>query len=495
MQFSLFKINEKAALAISALAAFLLLSCLYFQGNGMLEGGQDSYNHFLISKYAFKYPQLLLDQWGKPVYTILAHPFCAFSLGTAVFFNILCLVAGAFITGLTLIKLELKYAWLACWICVFCPISLGNAIATLTEPLNMLMLSAAFYAWIADRKIAATLLFSFLPWIRTEGFVILVPFLVYLIFTKQYKLIPYLIVGTFIFNLLGWFQTGEPFWFITENPYFAIETDSERFAPEPGSFLFYIRDNKNIFGNITLIFSALGAGYFAFQYFFKKTNIKQSAFVFWVVAGVFVAYYFAHSFIIWRGMLGTHGMTRVMMVIVPCVAFFMVYFINVIFKPFSNQFNPYKNIVLILFAFVLTYQAYRVKGYPTQFYNFNKTSVPQIANVQNLDLAYQYLEKNNLTNQVIYHQLPLFDVRYDRDPYAKPLTKDWKTAYIWSIDLNENWAPKNSIIIWDRYHAQREGNMPFEKISTSIDYRLLTQFTENDSTVSDNDIYIFQKIK
>jgi len=490
----LFKINEKAALAISAMAAFLLLLCLYIQSNGMLEGGQDSYNHFLISKYAFKYPNLLLDQWGKPVYTILAHPFCAFGLQAAVLFNILCLTFAAFLVGLTVLKLELKYAWLACWICVFCPISLGNAIATLTEPLNMLMLSAAFYMWVTDKKITATLLFSFLPWIRTEGFVIIVPFLVYLIVSKQLKYIPWLIAGTLIFNILGWYQTGKPFWFITENPYFKVETEADRFAPEPGSFLFYIRDNKNIFGNLTLIFSALGAAYFTFKYFFKKLIIKQAAFIFWVIAGVFVAYYFAHSFIIWRGMLGTHGMTRVMMVIVPCIAFFAVYFFNVLFKMLGSKYNILKPVLLLLFAFITTYQSYRVKGYPTQFYNFNKTSVKQITHVKNLDLAYQYLEKNYLTGYVIYHQLPIFDVRYGRDPFAKPLSPDWKTAYIWSIDLDANWAPKNSIIIWDRFHAQREGNMPFEKISTAKDYKLLTLFTENDSAASDNDIYIFQKI-
>ena len=160
----------------------------------------------------------------------------------------------------------------------------------------------------------------------------------------------------------------------------------------------------------------------------------------------------------------------------------------------GSKYNILKPVLLLLFAFITTYQSYRVKGYPTQFYNFNKTSVKQITHVKNLDLAYQYLEKNYLTGYVIYHQLPIFDVRYGRDPFAKPLSPDWKTAYIWSIDLDANWAPKNSIIIWDRFHAQREGNMPFEKISTAKDYKLLTLFTENDSAASDNDIYIFQKI-
>ena len=45
---------------------------------GVPAGGADNYAHFNISRWAFRYPSLFLDHWGKPLYTILAVPFAQF---------------------------------------------------------------------------------------------------------------------------------------------------------------------------------------------------------------------------------------------------------------------------------------------------------------------------------------------------------------------------------------------------------------------------------
>ncbi len=45
--------------------------------------GADDLNHTQIAKYAWKYPHLLLDHWGKPFYTLIASPFAQFgNMGT-----------------------------------------------------------------------------------------------------------------------------------------------------------------------------------------------------------------------------------------------------------------------------------------------------------------------------------------------------------------------------------------------------------------------------
>jgi len=485
--------NQKTILFFLTPIAFLLLIGLFIQSNGMIAGGQDSYNHFLISKYCFKYPYLLLDQWGKPIYTILAHPFCFLGLSFAVFFNIFCLLLSGIFVALSLNKLNLKYGWLAFWLVVFTPVCLENAIATLTEPLNMCLLSAAWYAWFCDKKWVSVLLFSLLPWIRTEGFVIIIPILVYLIFSRNYKYIIGLFLGTFIINLVGYIQSGAVFWFITENPYFKVEVDKSRFSPEGGDFLYYIKNNKGIFGNIGLILGTIGALWFFVENSVKKLFTKDNLFVLFCISGVFVAYFVAHSFIIWKGMLGTHGMTRVMMVIVPCLAFFIAYLFDKIHTLKSKMGFPTFLIAVFILIFV-TINSYKVNGFSLKFYDRNQQSIKPIASLKNIDIAYSYIKKNNLLNNVIYHQIPFFDVRYDRNPFAKPFSKEWNTALIWSIDLNKNWAPKNSIVLWDSYHAQREGKMSFDKIKQNKDYVLLAYFVNDSFKMSDFDIYLFKKI-
>ena len=472
--------------------AFFLLLILYIQSNGLVEGGQDSYSHFLISKFAFKYPHLLLDQWGKPVYTIIAHPFCAMGLPAGVGFNMACTLLAGYLSALAAKKLGIGNYWITFWIIIFCPISLGNTLSTLTEPLNMFWLSAGFYLWLADRKISSTILFSFLPWIRTEGFVIMVPFLAFLIIKRHYKLIPLLLSATFLFNLLGWWQTGEPFWFITQNPYFLVEAEAERFSPGPGSFMYYINANRSVFGGIVGIVGSLGAILIGYYYLIKKE--KKLAFAFWVICGVFVAYYFAHSFIKWRGMMGTHGLLRVMMVIVPCIAICFNFFIHIMLKRIHRKYQILSLGSVALLLIFHTFLAYKSVGYPTHFWNWSKTSVKQINNYDNMVKAQDFLVKEGLNDRVIYHQIPIYNVLYDKDPFAKPLTEKWVTEDIWSIDHENNWAPKSSILVWDGYHAQREGNLKYEQIIQMKDYLLLKSFRASDTAISDNDILIFEKI-
>jgi len=488
----LHKITEKARLLISMGLAFFLLLILFVQSKGLVEGGQDSYNHYLISKYAFKYPYLLLDQWGKPVYTILAHPFCWFGLKVGVWLNIISTLVAALLGSLSAKKLGIQNYWLTFWIIVFTPISLGNTLSTLTEPLNMLWLSAGFYLWLSEKRVSATILFSFLPWIRTEGFVIIVPFFVFLIIKKYYKLIPLLLSASFLFNILGWWQTGEPLWIISDNPYFRVEADAERFSPGPGSFIYYMKANSKVFGNIIGILGVAGALLIGYQFIVKRK--QELSFLFWVICGVFVAYYFAHSFIMWKGMMGTHGMLRVMMVIVPCLAICFNYLISFLSKNIRGQNQSIIFALLCLLLAFNTFNTYKSVGYPTHFWNLEKSSVRQISNFSNMVKAQSFIDSAGLNSRVIYHQIPIYNVMYNKDPFAKPLTENWVTEDVWSIDHKDNWAPKGSVLIWDGYHAQREGNLKYKEIINMNDYLLLKSIRNSDTAILHSDILIFEKV-
>lgn len=437
----------------------------------MVEGGQDSYNHFLISKYAFQHPELLIDQWGKPVYTFIAHPFCKLGLSYAVLFNIFCTLFAAIFAALSSKALGFRLWLLAFWICIFAPIALGNTLSSLTEPLNMLALSGAFYLYLKNKKWGAVLVFSLMPWIRTEGFVILVPFITFLIIQKEYKLIPWIFTTTLLLNLVGWMMTGKPFWFITENPYVLVELEADRFAPEGGSFAYYLQNNKNVFGNVFLILGVIGALKIAIDFYRKKK--ENISFAFWVILGVFVAYFFAHSFIMWKGMMGTHGMLRVMMVIVPSLAIAASASLEWISKyHWSKYLQPFLWIAIA----IGTFHSYKANGYPTKFWNLNSPSVKQLSIVPIIEEAHQYIVEQGLDTAVIYHQLPIYNVLYDKNPFPEPLKPAWETEDVWSIDLKNNWAPAGSILLWDDYHATREGGITEEQLSQLKNYQKLQTF-------------------
>jgi hypothetical protein len=89
--------------------------------------------------------------------------------------------------------------------------------------------------------------------------------------------------------------------------------------------------------------------------------------------------------------------------------------------------------------------------------------------------------------------VPIYNVLYNKDPFAKPLTTDWVTEDIWSIDTKNNWAPKNSILLWDSYHAAREGSLPFDTLQTLREYKLIYKVVDDENKMGVNDFYIFEK--
>ncbi len=59
----------------------------YFNGTG---NEADSINHFLYAHYAPPHPELYLNHWAKPLFTLLASPFAQFGFIGIKLFNILC---------------------------------------------------------------------------------------------------------------------------------------------------------------------------------------------------------------------------------------------------------------------------------------------------------------------------------------------------------------------------------------------------------------------
>src|SRR5689334_6797728 len=80
--------REKLLIAAGILLALIMYGKVMIQSTGT-EGGHDTYMHYLFAKYAFKHPEHLLHQWAKPVFTLIAAPFCQFGLTGLIVFNIL----------------------------------------------------------------------------------------------------------------------------------------------------------------------------------------------------------------------------------------------------------------------------------------------------------------------------------------------------------------------------------------------------------------------
>jgi hypothetical protein len=89
----------------------------------------------------------------------------------------------------------------------------------LTEPLSAAILMLGIYLILNKQSGFGISVISFLPFVRSEGLVIMGVFFLYLVFTKKYKFIPYLSIGHIIMSILGSFFYHDLLWVFNKIPY------------------------------------------------------------------------------------------------------------------------------------------------------------------------------------------------------------------------------------------------------------------------------------
>ncbi|MFN5251442.1 MAG: hypothetical protein ACK5DE_10360, partial [Bacteroidota bacterium] len=98
--------NSTAAIGVLLLALFLYL-LIWFRADWPA-GGQDSWNHLLYARWSTTHPELMLDQWGKPLFTIPAIPFSYFGIQGLYVFNVTCVLGTAWLVYLTARRMGMR---------------------------------------------------------------------------------------------------------------------------------------------------------------------------------------------------------------------------------------------------------------------------------------------------------------------------------------------------------------------------------------------------
>ena len=198
--------TEQKWVVAGLIAAALIFSLVAYLTN-IPAGGADNFAHFNISKWAFRYPHLFFDHWGKPVFTILTAPFAQFGMLGVRIFNIACGLLTAWYAYKLARLFQWPYAWFAVFPVIFTPIYFVMMFTAMTEVLFSLVLVASIYLFFKERYLYAAILISFIFLVRTEGMAFLALFLIAFIIKKQYKYIPALLTGVVFFSKEGMVYT------------------------------------------------------------------------------------------------------------------------------------------------------------------------------------------------------------------------------------------------------------------------------------------------
>jgi len=483
-----FEVVVLLALSASVFSALFYLAMLSLG----VEGGMDSYNHYLISRFSWKHPgELLLDQWGKPLYNILASPFAQLGMMGVVVFNILLLIGCAWMSYFTAKALQFARPWLAFVLALSSPIFFDNTISGLTEPLSAFLLITSVFLFAKNRVLAGAILVGFLPYARSEGFVIMAVVGFYLLFIrKSHRAFIFLLFGSVCMNFVGWIVEGEVFWIYTSNPYIKYQIESSIEQTNicgHGTLDHYLVRLKWMMGKPRLILFAIGTVLTSVLYIRnRKDAIIQK--LFYLALGIYFLYFAVHSIIWYKGVMGSCGYERVMLVIDPLAALLMAFALDLIVR-YAKEMLPSKTKwigggLLTLFLLTVLYWPWKTYGhkYPIDISDEQKLFVE----------AADWYNHESYDDRMKYFLYPYFNMLTGIDP------KDHDHfTEIWSFDIQ--YAPEGSIVIWDGHFGPNEGNVPLELLAKHPDFRLIKSFYPDEPFKTLNDynfeIHVYERFQ
>jgi hypothetical protein len=282
--------------------------------HGTYDSG-DSLQHYLFARYAFQHPLNFLDSWAKPLFTLLiAGPAQAGLVGVKLF-QCAVVAGSAWCAYLIARDLRLPAAALAVLFTYAAPDYFRIQFSGLTEPLFGLVLVGAVALAFRNRLGWSAALISWLPFVRSEGFILLGIWVVYLVLKRQWHCLPLLGLGYLVFSAVGALALGEPGWVFGRNPYATVSVYGH------GSWGHFISNIPGLLGWVLATLFALGG--IRMLRDCAKPARRQEVW-FWaellLIYGSTTVFIAAHTVFWALGLFNSFGLTRVLTVITPLAA-------------------------------------------------------------------------------------------------------------------------------------------------------------------------------
>jgi hypothetical protein len=437
----------------------ILTATLSFLSEGYF-GGTDNISHYHIARYAFRYPELFLNGWGRPLYTILASPFALFGLQALKLMNILLGVATGWLVYKIARETAIKPALPALVFVCFTPLYFVMMPTALTEILFSFMLVLAILLFIKEKYIASAIVISFLPFARSEGYLFLPLFLIALLYVKQARKIPFLATGIVIFSIAGSFHSGDIFWLANQFPY--PVNYQHPIYNKTGSLFHFLNARDFIIGlPLELLFIAGLAG-FSRDLFARSQALRKTTKIIWlIVIAPFLLYVVLHSLLYWRAMGGSAGLERVMAAVLPLAAL-------VSLKGLADLLMIF-NIPRWLRAGFIALVLGTVAVMPFLIYNIPYPLTPEEVVIRR---ATEWLKKSPYADRFFLYTDGNVPYYLKADPFRKnpaecKLFGDYR--YLDTIH-------PGTILVWDGHFGANESKIPIDSLLGNKNQRVIAYF-------------------
>ncbi len=472
--------NEKflfvSFLVISIIVVFL---SVYFS-KGIYDIG-DGIQHLLIAKYSWKHPQLFLDWWGKPVFTLLSSPFAQFDMTGMVIFQIICGAISSVFIFKTIKHLNIDFGPAVPFLIFFSPIYFNVINSGLTEILFATFLSATLWYLMIENYLTAAMIFSFTPFVRPEAYFLFPLFIFVLLAKKKLKFLPFVFTGFFVYSVIGYFfYFHDFFWYVRQN-YRLGQNYSYK-----GDFFHYFDNYDLIWGKYLGFFLLAGLIKIFFDiirnFIFKK-SFEHIDIIKIFVTGSFFIMLGIHILMNWMpGINSNLGILRYLTITIPFAVIIELYGIVLLEKFVGFLGRKISRIVgLTILSVVIFSMLYQI--YASNFFPFSPNN-EQIT----IDYATPYLKKMNHQRKV-YFLHPYIAYSLNIDPFDKETS-----SYLYNINQSSKKIEENAMIIWNSHFSPQEGNNPLKIFSENKHFQFLKQFEYFDDSQTFY-IAVFQKKK
>lgn len=427
-------------------------------------GNGDSLCHYMMARASWKNPVIFFDLWGKPVFTFLSSPFAQIDMKAVKVFNVLCMSVSCLFLYRVALKLKLNYAgWVPLFL-FFSSETIEVTLSSFTEPVFALVLSLGIYLLVNDRSIAGAIVFSFLPFARQEGLILMPVIAFYLIYIRAFKAMPFLLTGHVVLGILGYPYYHDLLWPITQNPYAGkVNTTGDR------HWNYFLIRMYYLVGPVSCALMGIGVlGLLVSFITAAKAKLKDRIFIrkVFLVAGVFFCILTAHSIFWTTGMFASIGLTRVMVTVWPAMALLCVTGTDVLMGLFAKI--RYQVVALIPALAIVGGEYYFTLVYPPTSINFQSDFYRNEGQqIQAYKIAPYVLKK------FPHHHMYMSDIglSFVLDQNYYDSTAEWVSA----VHPHFNIGSKD-LIIWDNYFTGGYEQIPDTLLLNNPNLKLDTVF-------------------
>jgi hypothetical protein len=429
-------------------AAALVLRLL---SPGILEMG-DGVLHYQMARYSWEHPELLLDNWGKPLFTLLASPFAQLGHWGMTLFNALCFTATCWAADRMLRETAPWTRWLFPPALLLVPVYGAMVLEGMTEVLFGLLAILVVLALYTKHFRTAAVVASFMPFARPEYIAFLPCVALFIGLQRRWFALPFLLVGHALYAIVGGLVFGDVFWAFSSDPYTGAET-----IYGSGSFWHFIQQVDVIYAWPLLMILALALPA-TFLLRPMDSDLEYSRRTLLLTAllpaiGILIV----HSFLWWQGAKGSLGLARVLATTAPLLMLFSLWMIGRVWHVFNSGRVGGVAIGMVLSA---VYVVFAVKALVA----LQPLPIKAGAYQRFVDRVGQRVGELVGTDRRVVYFHPYIAYRAALDPFDKE--HSWRS---WPGEA----LRENDLIVWDAHFGPNEGGVPLDRLRNDTTLRLL----------------------